>query len=202
MSLFVNAPGHDADLALAGRNDARAVRADEARFLGINGGKHTHHVDDRNAFGDANDQRNFRIGGFEDGVGGVRRRHEDYRSVGARAFHGFGNGIEYGALQMLGAAFARRNSPNDVGSILNHLLRVEGAFTAGKALNDQACFFVNKNAHRAPPARATTFCAASFMPSAMVKLRPESRRICWPFSTLVPSMRTTTGTLMPRAFAA
>ena len=32
------------------------------------------------------------------------------------------------------------------------------------------------------------------MPLAMVKFRPLSRRICWPSSTLVPSMRTTTGT--------
>jgi len=32
VSLLVNAAGHDADFAFAGRNDARAVRADKAAF--------------------------------------------------------------------------------------------------------------------------------------------------------------------------
>src|SRR6266704_2801849 len=40
------------------------------------------------------------------------------------------------------------------------------------------------------------------MPSAMVKFKPLSRRICWPTSTLVPSMRTTTGTCKCKSLAA
>src|SRR5262245_42885220 len=94
---------------------------------------------------------------------------------------------------MLGAAFARRHATNHVGSIFDHLLRVEGTFAACEALHDKFGHFVDEDAHRAPPANETTFCAPSFIPLAMVKFKPESRRICWPCSTLVPSIRTTTG---------
>src|SRR5579859_3426320 len=103
---------------------------------------------------------------------------------------------------MFCSAFCGGDAADHVGAVLNHLLSVEGAFAAGEALHDDFCFFVDENAHRAPPARATTFWAPSLMPSAMVKLRPESRRIFWPSSTLVPSMRTTTGTLSCKSFAA
>src|SRR5579884_68906 len=51
-------------------------------------------------------------------------------------------------------------------------------------------------------ASATTFSAASRIPLATVKFRPESARICRPFSTLVPSSRSTIGTLMSSARAA
>ena len=44
--------------------------------------------------------------------------------------------------------------------------------------------------------------APSFIPSAIVKFNPDSRRIFWPSSTLVPSMRTTTGTFTCSSFAA
>src|SRR5258708_409223 len=103
---------------------------------------------------------------------------------------------------MLRAAFAWRDATDDVGAVLDHLLRVESAFAAGEALDEQASFFVDQYAQRAPPARATTFWAPSFMPSAMVKFKPLSRRICWPTSTLVPSMRMTTGTFSFRSLAA
>ena len=46
-----------------------------------------------------------------------------------------------------------------------------------------------------PFAAATTFLAASVNPSAVVKLRPLSCSIFLPCATLVPSSRTTNGTL-------
>src|SRR5580693_6113157 len=202
MALFVNAAGHDADFAFAGRDDAGAIGADEARFFEVERGGDSDHVDHGNAFGDADDERHFGVGGFEDGVGGEWRRDEDHARVSAGGFHGFADGVEHGALEMLRAAFAGRHAADYVCAVVDHLLRVECSFTAGETLDDDACFFVYENAHRAPPARATTFVAPSFMPSAMVKLSPESRRIFWPISTLVPSMRTTTGTLTWRSFAA
>src|SRR5271156_1152450 len=201
-ALLVNAAGHDADFEFAWGDDAWAIGADQARFLEVDGGGYADHVDDWNAFGDADDQWHLRVGGFEDGIRGEGRRNKDYRGVGARGFYGFGYGVEYRTLEMLGAAFAGGDSADDVGAVFDHLLRVKRAFAAGEALDDEARFFVYENAHRAPPARATTLVAPSFMPSAMVKFRPESRRICWPISTLVPSMRTTTGTLIPRSLAA
>src|SRR5206468_9945216 len=88
VSLFVNAAGHDADFAFAGRNDARAVRADEARLLEIHDGGHAYHVEHGNAFGDANDKRKASVGSFENGVGGVRRGNEDDRGVGVSGLGG------------------------------------------------------------------------------------------------------------------
>src|SRR5216684_608027 len=194
MAFFVNASGHDADFASSRRDNARAVRTDETRLLEINGCRDAHHFQQGNAFRDADDERQLRIGGFQNRVGRKGRRNEDHGRVRARASHRFGDGIEYGPLEVLRGALARSDAAYNVGAVLDHLLRVEGAFAPGEALNDEARFLADEDAHRAPPASATTFCAPSFMPFAMVKFRPLSRRICWPSSTLVPSMRTTTGT--------
>src|SRR5713226_10645699 len=202
VSLLVNAAGHDADFAFAGRNDAGTVRTDQSGFLEVHDGGNAHHVDGRDAFGDANDEREFGVGGFQNGVGGIGRGNENHGGVCAGGFRGVGDGVEDGALEMPGAAFAGSDAAGHVCAVLDHLLGVEGAFAAGEALDDQTRFFVDQNAHRAPPARATTFWAPSFMPSAMVKFKPLSRRICWPTSTLVPSIRTTTGTFNCRSLAA
>src|SRR5918994_163990 len=54
-----------------------------------------------------------------------------------------------------------------------------------------------------PPRTAfTIFWAASSRSSAGITLRPDSRMICLPSSTLVPSRRTTSGTCRPTVFTA
>src|SRR5271170_7528113 len=103
---------------------------------------------------------------------------------------------------MLCAAFAGSDAADYIGAVGEHLLRVKGAFASCETLHDQTRAFIDKNAHRAPPASATTFWAPSFMPSATVKFRPELRRISLPCFTLVPSIRITTGTLNFSSFAA
>ena len=55
-SFFVDRCGHDADLAFAGRNDAGAIRADQARAAVLQKLPGLHHVERRNAFGDADDE--------------------------------------------------------------------------------------------------------------------------------------------------
>src|SRR5207253_263332 len=140
--------------------------------------------------------------GFQNGVGGVGRGNENHGSVCGGGFRGVGDGVEDGALEMFRSTFTRGYTANHIRAVFDHLLGVEGAFAAGETLDEQPGFFVDQNAHRAPPARATTFCAPSFMPSAIVKFKPLSRRICWPTSTLVPSMRTTTGTFKCKSLAA
>src|SRR2546429_5370819 len=202
VALLVDTAGHDADFAFAGGDDARAVRTDETRFLEIDDGGDTHHVKGGNAFGDADDERELGVRGFEDGVGGVRRRNKNDGGVCAGSFRGVSDGVEDGAFKMFRSTFAGCDAANHVGAVFEHLLRVESAFTAGEALHDEARFFVHQDAHRALPARATTFCAPSFMPSAMVKFKPLSRRIFCPASTLVPSMRMTTGTCKCNSLAA
>src|SRR5690348_11098460 len=202
VALLVNAAGHDPNFAFAWRYDAGAVQADEPRLVKVYGSCCADHVNDGNALGDADDEWNFGIGGFKNRVSSIGRRNKNHGSIGAGSLHCLLDGIENGTLQVFRAALPWSNSAHDVGAILNHLLRVESAFTAGKALYDQASPFIDEHAHRAPPARATTFCAPSFMPFAMVKFSPLSRRICCPSSTLVPSIRTTTGTFTCKSFAA
>src|SRR5215469_11776753 len=103
---------------------------------------------------------------------------------------------------MLRGAFSRSHPTHHLRVVIQHLLGVKTAFASSDSLHDDARILVNQHAHRAPSARATTFSAPSFIPFAMVKLNPDSRRICWPFSTLVPSILTTTGTLKCNSFAA
>src|ERR1043165_7693861 len=56
--------------------------------------------------------------------------------------------------------------------------------------------------HHAPFTALTIFCAASSRSSAEVTLRFDVAMISLPFSTLVPSRRTTTGTRRPTSFTA
>src|SRR5438132_4482975 len=202
ISLLVDAAGHDADFAFARGDDAGAVRADQARFLEVHDGGYAHHVEGGDAFGDADDEGNFGVVGFQDGIGGVGRRNKNDGGVCDSGVRGVSDGVEDGALELFRSTFARRDPADDACAIFDHLLGVESSFAAGEALDDEASFFVDQDAHRAPPARATTFWAPSFMPSAMVKFKPLSRRIFWPASTLVPSMRMTTGTCRCNSLAA
>src|SRR4029077_6417494 len=98
VALFMDAAGHDADFAFAGGDDAGAVGADEARFFVVDDEGDANHVEDGNAFGDANDQGEFGLGGFENGVGGKGRRNENDGSVCAGPVHRIGNGVEYRSL--------------------------------------------------------------------------------------------------------
>src|SRR5260370_42511201 len=106
ISLLVDAAAHDTNFAFAGRDDAGAIRADQARFLEVHDGGDAHHVDGGNAFGNADDERELGVGGFQNGVGGVRRGNEDHGGVCAGGFRGIGDGVEDGALEMFGSTFA------------------------------------------------------------------------------------------------
>src|SRR5262249_57934914 len=76
--------------------------------------------------------------------------------------------------------------------------RVQLAGRAGDALGEDAGRLGYEHAHRATLfAAETAFCAPSSMSPAVMMSRPESARICLPFSTFVPSMRTTSGTDRP-----
>src|SRR5580658_10029648 len=48
---------------------------------------------------------------------------------------------------MMRSTLAGRHAANDFGAVLNHLLSMETAFAAREALDDDASFFVDKNAH-------------------------------------------------------
>ena len=138
-AFLADVPGNDAGLGLARRDDARAVRADEARRRPRLEERHrAHHVERRNAFGDADDERDAGVGRFHDRVGRKRRRHEDHRRVGAGLLDRVAHGVEDRPAFVRRAALAGRDAADDGGAVRRRLLRVERAFAAGEALDEQA----------------------------------------------------------------
>ena len=61
---------------------------------------HAHHVEHRDALGDADDERDAGVDRFQDGVGGERRRHVDAGGGGAGLLHGLGDGVEHRQVEM------------------------------------------------------------------------------------------------------
>src|SRR5690349_7450417 len=125
VAFLVNVSGHDADLALAGRDDARAVGPDQARAPVLQELPRAFHVEGGNALRDAHDKLNLGIGGFHDGVGGKRRRHKDDRSVGPSRIYRLLHCIEHRPAFVRASALARRHSANDLGAVLSAGLSVE-----------------------------------------------------------------------------
>src|SRR5258705_3039602 len=142
-AFFMNARGHDAQLAFAGGNNSGTVRADQARLARLQELPGPDHIQGGNAFGDADDQLDVGVGGFHDRVGGSWRRHKDDGRIGSRLFDGFADGVEYGPALVSGAAFARRDSAHDLRSVFRASLGVERAFPAGEALDDDSSLFVD-----------------------------------------------------------
>ena len=92
---LVDVAGHDADLALAGRDDAGAVRADQAALALPAGTRFTRTMSSTGMPSVmATIDANAGVGGLEDGVGRERRRHEDHAGVGAGRGHGLRDRVE------------------------------------------------------------------------------------------------------------
>src|ERR1700726_3441394 len=96
-------------------------------------------------------------------------------------------------------ALSGSHSAHHLRAVFDGGLRMETSFAAGESLEDDARVLIDEDAHCAS---LTTFSAASFIPSATVKLNPEDFKISCPFSTLVPSIRTTIGTFTLNSRAA
>src|SRR4029077_3571495 len=191
--------GHDADLAFAGGHHARAIGTDQARFRAAQRALDLDHVEHRDAFGDADDERDLGVDRFGDRVGGAGGRHIDDAGVAPGRFLGFDDGVEHRQVEMLAAAFARRRAADHLGAVGDRLLGMERAVLASEALADDAGVLVDEDGHQAfaPFSAFTIFCAASSRSSAAVTLRLDLERISLPSFTLVPSSRTTSGTRKP-----
>ena len=143
----MDVPWHDADLALTRRDDPGAVRANQARSLRLQIRPDFHHVDLRNAFGDADNQGDPGVGRFHDAVRRKGWRNKDHGRIRAGFFHGLGHGVEHRAIQMGAAALAGGNTTHNIGAISNRLRRVERAFAARETLHQQASIFINQYGH-------------------------------------------------------
>ena len=135
---------HDPDLALAGLMIP-------GQFGPINGSPcrsgtlHFHHVE-AGIPSVMQTTTGIRIGRFHNRVGGKGGRDIYHRSVRSRIVHRIGHSIKNGNAFVSGAALAGSYATNNIGPVLDHLLRMERAFFAGDALDDEASRFINKNA--------------------------------------------------------
>ena len=94
-------PGMMPILHSLGRDDAGAVGADEPRLRTRQRALHRHHVEHRDALGDAHDERQPGVDRLEDRVGGEGRRHVDHGRVGAGGLDRLGDGVEDRQVEML-----------------------------------------------------------------------------------------------------
>src|SRR6201994_2766933 len=203
LAAAMDVAGHDADLAFAGRDHAGTVRSDETRLRALQRALYLHHVEHRDALGDADGKRNLRVDRFEDRIGRIGRRHIDRRRGCAGRLARLAHRVEHGQAEMRCAAFAGRSAADHLGAIGDGLLGMEGALVAGEALGDDLGVLVDENGHFLCSFTALTiFCAASARSLAETMGRPDSARIFLPSSTLVPSRRTTSGTFSEISFAA
>src|SRR5206468_11295421 len=130
-------------------------------------------------------------------VGSRRGRHENEGTVRPLVQDRLSHSVPHGEPLVRRPALPRRDATDDNRPVLLATGRVEGPLATGDALDDDAGRLVDENAHRDPFASATALRAPSPMSSAVTNLSPDSASIFLPSSTLVPSMRTTTGRRRP-----
>ena len=155
LALLVNVTWRDANataavriLARAGRDDAGAIGADQPGRPAFHRPLDLHHVVDRDALGDADDEVQSGIHAFKDRVGRKGRGHEDGRGGGAGLLHGLGNGIEdrdFVFKQL--SALARGDTGDDLRAIGEAELGVPRAKAAGDALDQDAGLWSDQDRH-------------------------------------------------------
>jgi hypothetical protein len=117
---------------------------------------HADHVEHRDPFRDAHDQRHLRVDRLQDGIGREGRRHVDDAGVGAGCLDRFLHRIEDGKADMGLAAFAGGDAADHLGAVGDRLLGMESALGAGDALGDHAGGCVDENGHQIPPSAWAT----------------------------------------------
>ena len=120
--LLEDIPGHDADLAFLGRQNAGAIRADEPRGGAVERLFHPHHVEHRNALGDAHGERYLRIDCLQYSVRRKGRRHIDRGCFCPGGFARLGHRVEHRQAEMGAAAFAGRHPADHLRAIGDCLL--------------------------------------------------------------------------------
>src|SRR5687768_3055123 len=193
---------NNAGLCLARGDDSGTVRTDEPHAPAFHEGHHLEHVQRRDALGDADRQRDLRIGSFHDRVGRKWGRNENHRRVRSGLPTSIMHAVKDRPTLVGRATFAWRDASDNARAVRRRRLRVEGSFASGQALDDEPGVPVEEDCHDYRRASATTFSAASPIESAVVKFKLLSRMICLPSSTLVPSIRITIGTGTPSSVTA
>ena len=128
----------DPDVGLAGRERARAIRAEQGDALGPDVVVDPQHVVRGQALRDADHGLDPGVDGLVDRVHGKPRRDEDDGRVGARFVDSPGHRVEdRNALDVL-AALAGRDPGDDVRPVVPVPRAVERALAPGQTLDDEA----------------------------------------------------------------
>ena len=109
---------------------------------------HSHHVHDRNSFGDANDELNAGVDCFENSIGRACCGNENNRDVAVRLLSRFPNRVEHRnfAVEHL-AALSGRNAGNNVRAVLHALARMKSTDAAGDPLHEESSIFIDEDGH-------------------------------------------------------
>src|SRR5687768_9041886 len=184
----------DADLGLVHAGEPGAVGTDQARAASAEHVVDAQHVEGGNALGDADHQRDVRVGCLQHRVRRECGRHEDACRVGPGLLDRLRDGVVYrhAPVERGLPALAGRDAGHDVRAVLEHGGRVKLTLATGDPLDQEPRVAVDEDAHAVPPAAATAFAAASSSESAVMRF--ASARIGFASSELVPTMRTTMGT--------
>src|ERR1700737_2972552 len=140
-TLAVDVVGDDAHLGLTRGHQPRTVRPDEFDARILNERARPHHVIERDARGDADDQTDPGGGRLHDGIAGEGRGHEDAADVGAGLAPGVDYRVEDRDAELHAAAFARAHAGDDVRAVGLHLLGVEAPLSAGETLDHDTTLF-------------------------------------------------------------
>ena len=153
----------EADVALADREHARAVRAEDARRREVSRDRvvEARFVVHRDAFGDDDDELEPGFGRFDHRVGGEAGGHDHHRRGRAGLLHRFGDRREHRDAFDVGAGLLGCDPADDLRAVLAVAQPVEAALAAGEPLHDHLRVGVDENAHFVPPASATALRAAS-----------------------------------------
>jgi hypothetical protein len=129
VSLLVNPPRHDSHLAFPRRNNSRAVRSDQPRLGIFQHRRDANHIERRNAFRDANDQRHARVDAIRESrprrYGGGTKIMDASAPVSRTASETVLNTCTSRCFR---ASLARSHARDHFGAVLDHLLRMEAAF--------------------------------------------------------------------------
>ncbi|MNI50858.1 hypothetical protein D3C73_1055480 [compost metagenome] len=152
----MNIPGHNADFALAWRDDARTVRTNQNSGAALHITGHFYHIQHRYPFGNTDDELQLRIHGFHNRISSKGRRNINYTGCRSRCSFGCDYRIKYrqtdfaAVLQrnVNGSASLSRGYPADhLCSVIQRAFGMEEARRAGNPLCDDFRIFVYKNAH-------------------------------------------------------
>ena len=145
----VDVVGDDADLALTGSHDARAVRAEKLMSGADHEVARPDHVVHGNELGDAHGELDPGCGRLHDRVRRECGRHEDARHVGPGCGHRIGNRVKDRNPILVAATLARGNPRNDIGAEGTHLPCVKTPLTPRNSLDEHAAVPIDKHAHDA-----------------------------------------------------